>query len=285
MKTVYALYDEFKRSSWVFLAAGCSMFFAASSLYSMLMDAFYSVLNGDYLYEMYFENLSAAFYLPFVILLALSQHRSKGGDFRSSMPYTADELYFVRLLYGALAILAVTAAQWLVFGLMFNRYAFILEDLKALGEDMAAFVNPLHFALVLFGEYVGVSLVLQLVSNRFAAAFACFAIGLMPEMLTAPYQWIFGEFPDIEVFYRIKYAFIPGINDNMVKPEVFCACALAYGAIIAGLIFAGVYVNGKTNGSGRFKVFYNKGVKAVFIVLSILFALNVFDTFFIQGGL
>lgn len=285
MKTIYVLYDELKRSSWVFLVAMGCMLLGSNYIFDSLKGFYFHVLNNNYIYDVYIENIIAAIYLPFVILLALSQYRGKNEDFRSSMPYTADGLYFIRLLYGIIAILTVTVIQWAVLGLLFNNYAFVITDLKDMGVNLAVFINPLHFVLVLFGMYVFISLILQLVANRFGAAFMAFTLALMPEMLAVPYQWIFGEAPGWEGLFRIKYTFFPGICDNELKTSVYLIGVLVYAVIVGTEVLAGMYVNRKTNGAGRSRMFYNKGVKAVFIALGLLFALNIFDMIFIQGGL
>lgn len=285
MRVAYGLYDEFKRSSWVFMVALGCLLFGTFYLYGEVKDLFFTVINGSYIYDIYIESILQCFYLPFALSLAFSQHRGKKEEFRGSMPYTADGLYFIRLLYGFIAIALVTLAQWLSYSLILGKCTYAAAYLNELCGGSVAFMSPLHFMVVLLGEYVMLTLVMQLVRNPIGAAFGSFMLALMPEMLEVPYQWVTDASPNWEGLYRIKYAFMPGIADNMLKPQVYNTAAWIYAAILAVFVALGAYINHKASGTGNSKAFYNKGVKTCYIVLCVLFALNLFETFFLQGGL
>jgi hypothetical protein len=80
----------------------------------------------------------------------------------------------------------------------------------------------------------------------------------------------------------VKYliAFGDGAGESDVNTAVYNIAVPLYLAIIAFMLWLGFYVNNKNHSSGNCKMFYNKVVKAVFIALSALFALNVIETLF-----
>jgi hypothetical protein len=51
------------------------------------------------------------------------------------------------------------------------------------------------------------------------------------------------------------------------------------------MLCLGIYINERKCENGSERLFYNKAVKAVFIILAVLFGLNLIELLFLQGGL
>lgn len=282
MRVVTIFKDEFKRSSWIiFIVLGC-MFLAGGVFTEKIKEAVdYVFVCSDWFYE---EVNVVSWYLPVAVLLALSQKRNKTDDFWGSMPYTSYSLYLLRLAYGLIFIAAVGAVQMLLSAAILNKNAFIVEDLSYVGIKIrGAYAFPM-FMLVNGGAYILSNTVCTLVNNRGAAAAFGFFAALMPEMLFTPYNWITGDYWHlIEDFCDIKYAVVFGEGYN-ISDWVYSYGVPIYLVIIAFMLFIGIYANGKTAQRGAVRVFYNKAVKAIYIILCVLFVLNVFETLFLQGG-
>lgn len=282
MRVVTVFKDEFKRSSWIiFIVLGC-MLLAGAMLTDRIEEAADYILVSSGWFN---ENVNVvSWYLPVAALFALSQKRTKKDDFWGSMPYTSDSLYLLRLAYGLIFIVAVGVLQMLLSAAVLHKNAFIIEDLSYIGLTIkGAYAFPM-FMLVNGGAYIIANTVCTLVNNRGAAAAFGFFAALMPEMLFTPYNWITGDYWYLmEHFSDIKYVIAFGLNDD-VSDWVYSYGVPIYLVIIAAMLFIGIYANRKTSQRGISRVFYNKAVKVIYIILCVLFALNVFETLFLQGG-
>jgi hypothetical protein len=256
------------------------------NLANSINKGFINLVNYSW-YNMDINTVS--WYLPVAFFLAISGSRSKKDDFWNSMPYTANELHALRLAYGVGFIAIVGLIQLAVSALIIHKYAFFAEDLSYIGYTltMNGVYNYLMFLLVIVGGYIIASTIYSLADNRIAASAMLFFIALMPELLFVPILWITGQYSDIlGDVSQVKYliAFGVGVGDYDVNTAVYKICVPLYLVIIAFMLWLGFYVNKKNHSSGNCKIFYNKVVKVVFIALSVLFALNVTETLFFQGG-
>ncbi len=282
MRVVTVFKDEFKRSSWIiFIVLGCMLLVGAMLTEKIEEVTDYILVSSGWFNE---DVNVVSWYLPVAALLALSQKRTRKDDFWGSMPYTADSLYLLRLAYGLMFIAAVGVVQMLLSAAIMHKNAFIIEDLRYIGLRINGVYDFPRFMLVNGGAYILASTICTLVNNHAVAAAFGFFASLMPEMLFTPYNWITGEYWHlIEYFSDLKYVIAFGINDN-VNDYVYQYGVPVYLCIIAAMLFIGAYVNRKTAERGNSKVFYNRFVKVIYIILCVLFALNVFETLFLQGG-
>jgi len=275
--------DEFKRSSWIiFIVLGC-MLLCGVSLTSVLRDSFENIIGGGW----YISCVNTvSWYLPVSVLLALSQSRTKKDDFWGSMPYTANSLYILRLLYGIIFIAAVGLIQLIISALILRKYVFLMEDISYLGFELKGIYAYPQFLIINIGAYIISNTVYGLFNNRFAASAMLFFINLMPEMLFTPIQWVCQYYPEVlDALSEVKYIIAYGIGDVYVKSSVYTIGYPVYTAIIAAMLVMGLYINKKSHERGSGRLFYNKSVKVIFILLFVLFILNIMETVFLQGGL
>lgn len=288
MRVVMVLRDEFKRSSWLFVILLACFFLAAADLLSVTSGTWKAtVIGGDaswYIYEGVYSNF-IPFYLIAVVLLALCQSRKRTDDFWNSLPYTAGELYVFRLLYGALVILFIAVVQLGMTAVIVNKFGFFMKDFALLGISTEYIYRTGSLIVALFGAYIIATLVYKLVNNRFAASIMLFFLALIPELLVAPCDWLGGIFLDgLEVAANIKYAAVFGIYIPYIVKNVYTVGVPVYAAVTVIVFLIGYYVSRRNTEKGNEGMFYNGIIKAVFILLCLLFALNVVDTLFVQGG-
>lgn len=274
------LKDEFKRSSWVILIAVGCLLLCNMTLASLINKGFINLVN--YAWHGIVIN-TVSWYLPVAFFLAISGSRSKKDDFWNSMPYTANELHAIRLAYGVGFIAIVGLLQLAVAAVVAHKYAFFAEDLSYLGYTLNGVYNYPMFLLIIVGGYIIASTIYGLVDNRIVASAMLFFISLMPELLFVPILWITGQSLDIlDYASQVKYLIVfgVGVGDSDVNTVIYNIGVPLYLVIIAFMLWLGFYVNNKNHSSGNCKMFYNKVVKAVFIALSVLFALNITETLF-----
>ena len=112
-----------------------------------------------------------------------------------------------------------------------------------------------------------------------------FFLALIPELLVTPCDWLGEIFLDgLEVAANIKYAAVFGVYIPYIVKDVYTVGVPVYAAVTVIIFLIGYYVSRRNTERGNEGMFYNGIIKAVFIILCLLFALNVVDNLFVQGG-
>ena len=288
MRVVMVLRDEFKRSAWLFIILLASFFLSAVDLLSKINNTWLTIMAGGDTFWYVYEGISSnhiPVYLLSIVLLALCQSRRPTDDFWNGLPYTAGELYVFRLFYGALVILFIGVCQLVITAVICGRYEFFLKDCGLLGISCEYLYRTGAMVTALFGTYIIATLVYKLITNRFAASLMLFFLALMPELLVVPCNWLGGLFLDgLETAANIKYAVAFGVYIPYIMKDVYTVGIPVYAAVTVVIFLIGYYASRRISERGIECMFYNGLIKAVFLLLCLLFALNVIDNFFVQGG-
>ncbi len=280
MRALCVFKDEFKRTSWLLLISMGLMFMCNAILISQLNSVVLNVLTSGFLQPLIDI---IPWYLPISLFLALFQARNS--DLLSSMPYTTTGLYCLRLLYGVVFLALAGLVQLIVLYLIFNRYSFLIEDLAYTGQSLSAVCSYPRFLIVTIGAYIIATLAFTLIKNRLFASFGLFFAALLPELFFAPLSWFF-ETDFFDVICELKYNILFAKDSYIkVKPDILSLGYIVYSLVIIILFFAGMYTNKKNHEKGMDRIFCNEAVMVIYYMLLLLFALNIIDTLFIQGGL
>ncbi len=301
MRWLTVIKDEFKRTSWVILVAAVCMLICNIVLVQNVEEVYRSVMMNQF----YAPDINIMYlYLPVSLMLALCQSRGKSDDMWNSMPYKASSLYGLRLAYGMGFIALLGIIQLCVSAAIINKYSFVMDDIAYLGYSVKGIYNYKAYCIANLGTYTIAAAYFILIRHQGAASAALFFTALMPEMLIAPIARVtdilFAFQEAVKAYNRLgieslqrglntacelKYAVMFGINAYDIKASVYGIGCFVYAALAALMLVLGFYVNKKRCDRGNDKIFYNKAVKTIYILLLVLFVYNIIETLFLQGGL
>jgi hypothetical protein len=245
------------------------------------------VFNNLPFYTWRFREFDTVSYcLPVPILLALTLHKGKEDELWSSMPYTTNALYLIRLCYGVGFIFLTGLVKLLVTWLVLQRYGCVMEDMAYLTYYPVGLYSFGRFLLVNIGAYIITGTVCRLVNNRILASIMLVLAEFVPLMLLVPIRWVTGQYWDALSQFSEVYSIISlGATSSELNPPIRTAGTIIYIAVILIMLVLDLYINKQRSENGKTKLFYNTAVKVVYIVFCVLFLLNVIETLFLQGGL